>query len=261
MSEFDRPTTVAGSQRRSASSRFADLGDRLARTFGTQQQPTQDDQPQWDPHDDVDYASDTMAWAPGSDRFPVVDHGYDPIAVEEEIAALEQELGELRARRIQSTSVQEEIDKIGQQTASILRTAYEQAHDITRNARVQADKCVADAAANAVAITEDANRRLRELDGETDSVWQERHRLIEDARSVATELFSLAESASERFPDEPANAKTVAAQPIAAQPVVIQPVLDHSVVDQPVAEPAEPAGEQAGEPFDYEHPEAPGNGS
>jgi cell division septum initiation protein DivIVA len=202
MSDFERRgLPVAGApRRRSPSSRFADLGDRLARTFGTVER-VREEPPRWITGGELDYedATETIAWSPTAERFPVVEQGYDPIAVEEEIATLESELGELKARRVQAASVEEELDRIGEQTASILRTAYEQAHEITHQARVQADKCVADAAANAVAITEDANRRLRELDGETESVWHERTRLIEDARSVATELFSLADSASERF--------------------------------------------------------------
>jgi vacuolar-type H+-ATPase subunit H len=221
MSDFDRPGTVEQvTRRRSTGSRFADLGDRLARTFGTVDRG-REEPPRWEPSTELDYAdaSDTIAWAPGPERFPVVEHGYDPVAVDEEIAALERELGELRAGRLQSNTVEEEIDRIGQQTASILRTAYEQAHEITRSARQQADKCVADAAANAVGITEDANRRLRELDRETDSVWQERARLIEDARSVATELFSLAENAAERFREDSVGTGTPGAETVAIEPV------------------------------------------
>ncbi len=247
---FDRSGTHVeeGAKRRSASSRFADLGDRLAKTFSATGETDGPETPRWEQDLDVGYppAADTMAWAPTPERFPVVDHGYDPVAVDDEIRALERELGELRATRIQSSSVQEEIDKIGQQTASILRTAYEQAHEITHSARVQADKCVADAAANAVAITEDANRRLREIDGETDAVWQERARLIEDARGVAGELMSLADNASERFRDEGAKtaAKTEAPKPV--------------VPEVPAVEPSSPP-----EPFDHEHSglESPGHES
>jgi hypothetical protein len=202
MSDFERrglPVANAA-KRRSTGSRFADIGDRLARTFSTSDSG-HEDPPPWVTGGDVDYedVEHTVAWSPTAERFPVVEHGYDPSAVEEEITSLEREIGDLRTRRVQAASVEEELDRIGEQTASILRTAYEQAHEITRNARVQADKCVADAAANAVAITEDANRRLRELDGETESVWQERERLIEDARNVATKLLSLADNAAERF--------------------------------------------------------------
>ena len=51
-------------------------------------------------------------------------------------------------------------------------------------------------------MTEDAKRKLRQLDTETDAVWAERGRLIEDVRNVATALFSLAEDAADRFPED-----------------------------------------------------------
>jgi cell division septum initiation protein DivIVA len=282
MSDFDRTASPVedGAKRRSASSRFADLGDRLARTFSGQQhgqtlsgyreRPALEPR-HWDPDpvDEVDYdAAETAAWPTLPERFPVVHHGYDPIAVDEEIAQLERELGELRARRIESVSVEEEIDKIGEQTASILRTAYEQAHDITHSARVQADKCVADAAANAVSITEDANRRLREIDAETENVWNERARLIEDARTVAGQMMSLADSALERFREE--TSKTTSTE--LPRPVVprvselgsSQPEASPPEASQPEASPheASPPGashpgafQPVAEPFDHEQPE------
>ena len=44
--------------------------------------------------------------------------------------------------------------------------AHEKAQETTQTAQSEADRCVADAAANALAITEDANRQLREIEGE-----------------------------------------------------------------------------------------------
>jgi cell division septum initiation protein DivIVA len=266
MSDFDRTASPVeeGAKRRSASSRFADLGDRLAKTFSPQQHgQTFGDhrerralEPHWDsgPMEEVDYdAAETAAWSTIPERFPVVQHGYDPVAVDEEIAQLESELGELRARRIQATSVEEELDRIGEQTASILRTAYEQAHDITHSARVQADKCVADAAANAVSITEDANRRLREIDAETENVWNERARLIEDARSVAGQLMSLADNALERFREETAAKTTAIELPkpeVPAATATAEPATPSSAPATPSSAPATPS---ALGPFDQEH--------
>ena len=118
---------------------------------------------------------------------------------------------------------------MGEETSAILRVAHEQASEITRRAETQADRCVQDAAANAVSMTEDAKRKLRQLDGETDAVWAERGRLIEDVRSVATALFSLAEDAADRFPEEgdrrgPAETappmRAAAAAPAAAPPAM-----------------------------------------
>ena len=60
--------------------------------------------------------------------------------------------------------------------------AHDQAHETTRLAQEKADRCVAEAEAHAEALTEEAKRRLNEIDGETDAVWRERARLLEDAR-------------------------------------------------------------------------------
>jgi hypothetical protein len=208
MSDFERSsTTIEETDKRRPLSRFGDLGDRLTRAFGNPDR-SRAELPAWESGEDLEYlsASETVSWQAPDRRFPVVRNGYDCASVDQELAALERELVELRARRSPSAAVAAEIDRIGEQTAAILQTAYEQAAEITRGAREQADKCVADAASNAVAMTEDANRRLSDLDRETDSVWQERARLIDDARGVATALFTLAEEAAERFTPEPAKA-------------------------------------------------------
>jgi len=140
-------------------------------------------------------------------RFPVAPLGYNRAAVDEhvgdldrELADLGRELAELRAHRETPMTVTEELERIGEQTASILIVAQDKANETTRRAEEQAERCIADAAANAVSITEEAKVRLRELDNETDLVWRERERLLEDVRAVSTALASLADQASDRFP-------------------------------------------------------------
>ncbi len=140
-------------------------------------------------------------------RFALVRYGYDQAEVERRIDELERELtererevAELRERETPPMSITEEIERIGEQTASILVVAHDQAHETTRRAQEQAERCIADAAANAVAITSEAKARLRELDDETDSVWRERERLLEDTRMVSEQLGTLVEEALSRFP-------------------------------------------------------------
>jgi cell division septum initiation protein DivIVA len=151
--------------------------------------------------------------APGpTGRFPVGALGYNRAAVDdhvaavdEHVAALERELDELRSQRDlpePPISITEEIERLGEQTASILVVAHDKAHETTRLAQEQADRCVADAASNAVAITEDAKRQLQSLDMETDTVWQERARLLDDARAVGAALIALVDEAETRFPEE-----------------------------------------------------------
>ena len=214
MSDPDTPdaTVDEPGKQRSASSRFAELGERVARRFGT-----------------VDHGADTSSGEPGGEweddesaspepvvvartplapplvpLFPTARHGYDRSAVDEHIAELEREIAGLRGAS--ASAVATEIERIGEQTAAILRTAHEQAQETTRRGQLQADHVLSAAAANAVAITEDATQQLRRLDSDTDSVWRERGRLIEDVRIIATALLALAQDAAERFPAEPEKA-------------------------------------------------------
>jgi hypothetical protein len=141
-----------------------------------------------------------------SARFPLAPFGYNRAAVDEHVTRLERELEEMRARQAPMASITDELERIGEQTASILVVAHDQAHETTRQAQEQAERCVADAAANAVQITAEAKAKLRDLDAETDAIWRERERLLEDVRVVSAALANLANQASERFPAaEPAT--------------------------------------------------------
>jgi hypothetical protein len=207
MSDFDRPgaTLQESVKRKPGPSRFGNLSDRLARTFGGYERETGATRA-WTPPEDLEYADDlgiAPPWDPAGPRYPVARHGYDRAAVDEHVAELERELAELRARTQPGSSVTAEIERIGEHTSAILTVAHDKAHEMTRQAQEQADRCVADAAHNAVMITEDAKRRLRQIDADTDAVWHERARLVEDVRGVAATLVSLAEAAVERFPSEP----------------------------------------------------------
>jgi len=216
MSDFERSRDRAGvtydepTKRRSPGTFFADLGDRLARGFNGFDRP-RPDQAEWEPYEELDQptvAVETVAPPePSRKRFPTALHGYERDAVDDYIDGLEHEIGQmaakLSAQRSPTAAIEAELARVGEETSAILRVAHEQAAEITRRARVEADRCVQDAAANAIAITEDAKVKLRQLDSETDAVWAERVRLIEDVRNVATSLFSLAEDASDRFPEDP----------------------------------------------------------
>ena len=239
MSEFDRPgvTLDKPAKRPSIGSRFGDLIERLARTFGGPERPErperpegperpEDDWPRWRSTGEAEAVATAPIWDDVVPRFAIARQGYDRDAVDAHMEDLERQLAELRERTTPSGAVSAEIKKIGEQTAAILRVAHEQAAETTRRAQAQADSCIADAAANAISITEDANRKLRELDSETDAVWRERQRLMDDIRSVATSLLSLVEAAADRFPAEsekPQPGATEQFEPVAAEPAPDQP--------------------------------------
>jgi len=136
-------------------------------------------------------------------RFPTAALGYNRQAVDDHIALLEAEITELREVIEPPPSINEEIERLGEQTASILVVAHDKAHETARRAQEQAARAVREAASNAERITTEAQRRLRQLDEETDAVWRERERLLEDVRVVSRTLVTLADEASERFPAAP----------------------------------------------------------
>ncbi|HUA71673.1 MAG TPA: DivIVA domain-containing protein [Solirubrobacteraceae bacterium] len=232
MSDFERSGDRAGvtydepNRRRSPGTFFADLGDRLSRGFNSFDRPQTDDQ-EWEPYEEeLDQPTAAVETVPPSEpsrkRFPTSMHGYDRDSVDDYIDGLEHEIGQmaakLSAQRSPTAAIDAELSRVGEETSAILKVAHEQAAEITRRARAEADRCVADAAANAVAMTEDAKRKLRQLDSETDAVWAERVRLIEDVRNVATSLFSLAEDAADRFPEvgDKASSSAMGSEPKAA---------------------------------------------
>jgi hypothetical protein len=165
------------------------------------------------PEEDSPFPAAPPAETDESTRFPLAPFGYNRAAVDEHLATLERELDEMRSKRKPLSSITDELERIGEQTASILVVAHDQAHETTRLAEEQAERCVADAAANAVAMTEDAKQRLRDLDNETDAIWRERERLLEDVRVVSAALANLADQASDRFPAAEPGTPAAAAFP------------------------------------------------
>jgi DivIVA protein len=207
MGNLDRRATTLErtEQQRSSGSRLAGLGDRLARTFSVTERPEPDWEPARPPFDDEQ-------WDGLMPRFPVVRSGYDCVAVDEhiselerELADLEREIAELRISAKPRHDVEAEIQRIGEQTSSILLAAHDKARETTEQAQAEADRCLADAAANAVKMTEEANRSLRQLESDKTALADERGQLLDDMRKVAGALSSLADDAARRFPAEPAS--------------------------------------------------------
>jgi DNA repair exonuclease SbcCD ATPase subunit len=242
MGDFDRRGTMLerAEKRRPASSRLADLGDRLARSFSRIDPPD----PDWDADGDLVHVERTRDWGPPAPpasstprhqpRFPITRQGYECEAVDEyvgdlerELVELERELDEAKASTPSTNHVEEEIQRVGEQTSAILLAAHDKAQETTRQAQVQADRVLADAAAQAIAVTEDANRKLQQLESDQRSLYRERSHLLEDIRRLSGSLSELADGATERFPSEP---EPIAPEPVAADEATafIEPPFDHS---------------------------------
>lgn len=132
--------------------------------------------------------------------FPMVFRGYDRDAVEAHLAALEVEVIELHATRSPQAAVKRELDRVGEETAAILKGAHEAADDIAKRSRKRADERVDQADREAERIRAEAEAHVRRLDSDTDEIWAERRKLLEDARAMGEALIRVADQALERFP-------------------------------------------------------------
>ena len=97
-------------------------------------------------------------------------------------------------------AVEHALEQFGQEVAGVLSRARETAHEITGSAQREADELMARTRAEAADITQRAERRVRELDLDAEAILAERDRIINDARDLARQLLSLAQTASDRFP-------------------------------------------------------------
>jgi cell division septum initiation protein DivIVA len=193
--------------------------------------------------------------------FPVVLRGYDRIAVDAYVRKTSQLVAELTATRSPEAAIRRALERVGEEVSGILQRAHETAAQITAKSRSEAEDRLEAARQEAAQITAAAEVRVKELDTETDRIWSERHRIVEDTRELARQLVALAESAAARFPAEEAPAETVVGD------VPSPPEIDETAVTQafaaPFAAPDAPergpeAPEHAfGEPEEHEEPENP----
>lgn len=138
--------------------------------------------------------------------FPIVLRGYDRLAVDAYVKQTSQLVAELQATRSPESAVRRALERVGEEVSGILQRAHDAAAQITAQSRSEAEDRMEVARHEAAQITADAKHRLKDLDVETDRIWAERQRIVEDAQDLARQLLALAESAADRFPaaEEPA---------------------------------------------------------
>ncbi len=193
--------------RRRAAERFANLGDRLARSLPG----TLATRPELGDHEGLETEAapideEMASWYQVVPRFPLARSGYACDAVDEHIAGLEQELAELdeelaqlRAQVPAQDEVTVEIQRLGEQTSSILLAAHDRARETAQAAQEQAERCLADAAAEALSITEAANKKRSDMEADTRRLADRRKQLLTDLETLAGTLSSVAREASERL--------------------------------------------------------------
>jgi cell division septum initiation protein DivIVA len=152
-------------------------------------------------------------------EFPIVLRGYDRLAVDAYVKRTSQLVAELQATHSPESAVRRALERVGEEVSGILQRAHETAAQITAKSRSDAENRLEVARQEAAQITVDARRRLKDLDVETDRIWAERQRIVEDAQDLAKQLLTLAQSAAERFPaeePEPIEAPLEEPEPYAA---------------------------------------------
>jgi DivIVA domain-containing protein len=148
-------------------------------------------------------------------EFPMALRGYDRLAVDAYVRKTSQLVAELQATRSPEAAVRRALARVGEEVSGILQRAHETADQITTQSRSEADERLEAARQEASEIVSGAHHRVTELDSETDRIWGERHRIVEDTRELASQLLALADSAAERFPA--ATEETAAAEPEGAE--------------------------------------------
>ena len=172
-------------------------------------------------------------------EFPVALRGYDRLAVDAYVKKTSQLVAELQATRSPEAAVRRALERVGEEVSGILQRAHETAAQITAQSRSDAEDRLQLARDEAASIASGAERRLKELDAETDRIWAERHRIVEDAQELARQLVALADSAAERFP-----AADDLDQELEQEAPVAGDLFD---ADEPPGEPGEPEQELGAE--------------
>ena len=132
--------------------------------------------------------------------FPVALRGYDRLAVDAYVKKTAQLVAELQATRSPEAVVRRALERVGEEVAGVLQRAHDTAEEITRDSRREAEDRLEASRVEAANIVTAAEQRLRDLDAETDRIWAERDRIVEDARQLAAQLTALASEAAARFP-------------------------------------------------------------
>jgi hypothetical protein len=144
--------------------------------------------------------------------FPIVLRGYERDSVDDYVQRTSQLVAELQTTRSPESAVRRALERVGEEVSGILQRAHETGSRITAQSRSEAEDRLETARQEAAEMIARAEDRVRELDAETDRIWAERHRIVEDTRDLARELLTMTDSAADRFPPD-AAAAAEAAQP------------------------------------------------
>ena len=107
------------------------------------------------------------------------------MAVDAYVQQTSQLVAELQATRSPEAAVRRALERVGEQISGILQRAHETAEQITAQSRREAEDRLEQARVEAAEIAAAAEQRVKDLDADTDRIWAERHRIVDDARELA----------------------------------------------------------------------------
>jgi cell division septum initiation protein DivIVA len=128
--------------------------------------------------------------------------GYETRTVDAYVARVERCIERFEDSNSPTEAVRRALDRVGEQTATILQEAERSAEETTATSRAQADDRLQRAEQEAASIWTTAHARARGLDDDIERLWQERQRLIEATKEMAEALSGIATDAEARFPPE-----------------------------------------------------------
>jgi DivIVA domain-containing protein len=134
--------------------------------------------------------------------FPTAMRGYDKAAVDDYVRETSALVAELQAVRTPESAVRRALVRAGGQISGVLRRAHEIAGEITASSRSEAEDRLERARTEADQVMDAAERRVRDLDADTDRIWLDRQRIMADVEDLSNQLLDLARQAGERFPDD-----------------------------------------------------------
>jgi len=141
----------------------------------------------------------------------------------EEITASARQEAEVNSARAKAelaelvVNVSAEADATKAEAEGLLADARAEAEDILGRSRLEAENTLARSRAEAAehlqrsqeelaAQQDQAEKRMREIQADTEAVWKQRRELLDDIRGTASGLVDLADAAAARQPAEPEKA-------------------------------------------------------
>ena len=123
--------------------------------------------------------------------FPVAVRGYDRKAVEAYVRRVNRVIAELEVTRSPQAAVRHAVERVSEQTKTILDEARESAEKITTTAQSQADEIVAQAKAKAADL-------VLAADGDAERVRAESEQLLAEAKARGDEIVAKAKANAEQ---------------------------------------------------------------